>query len=190
MFQDFWEDFWGPGAGGLGRHFRDFFGISGPEARETSVRGGLVLLGNRGFPGLIFRAFSGPIGALFGLIWTDSSAPLRKILVSVKFVSAILGPEMGAPILWTPGKMRSFCRKNHVRKIPLLWGGGFGGGGGGVPILFLWARGFFCTSQPWGEAAEIPSKGPFWAQLAPFGLSPGLLSPRLDFPNLIHVEET
>ena len=37
---------------------------------------------------------------------------LRKILVSVKFVSAILGPEMGAPILWTPGKMRSFCRKN------------------------------------------------------------------------------
>ena len=59
--------------------------------------------------------------------------------MSVKFVSAILGPEMGAPILWTPGKMRSFCRKNHVRKIPLL-GGGFGGGE--VPILFLWARGF------------------------------------------------
>ena len=52
---------------------------------------------------------------------------LRKILVSVKFVSAILGPEMGAPVLWTPGKMRSFCRKNHVRKIP-LFGGGFWGG--------------------------------------------------------------
>ena len=67
---------------------------------------------------------------------------IRKILVSVKFVSAILGPEMGAPILWTPGKMRSFCRKNHVRKIPLFWGFFFGGGGG-VPILFLWARGFF-----------------------------------------------
>ena len=43
---------------------------------------------------------------------------IRKILVSVKFVSAILGPEMGAPILWTAGKMRSFCKKNHVRKIP------------------------------------------------------------------------
>ena len=42
----------------------------------------------------------------------------RKIPVSVKFVSAILGPEMAAPILWTPGKMRSFCRKNNVRKIP------------------------------------------------------------------------
>ena len=36
----------------------------------------------------------------------------KSLLVSVKFVSAILGPEMGAPILWTPGKMRSFCRKN------------------------------------------------------------------------------
>ena len=34
-----------------------------------------------------------------------------------------------------------------------------------------------------GEAAKVPPKGPFWAQLAPFGLSPRLLSPRLDFPN-------
>ena len=33
-----------------------------------------------------------------------------------------------------------------------------------------------------GEAAKVPPKGPFWAQLAPFGLSPRLLSPRLDFP--------
>ena len=55
-------------------------------------------------------------------------AEVRRILVSVKFVSAILGPEMGAPILWTPGKMRSFCRENHVRKIPLFWGGFWGGG--------------------------------------------------------------
>ena len=70
---------------------------------------------------------------------------IRKILVSVKFLSAILGPEMAAPILWTPGKMRPFCRKSHVHKIPRFRGGdilGFGGGGE-VPILFLWARGFF-----------------------------------------------
>ena len=69
---------------------------------------------------------------------------IRKILVSVKFVSAILGPEMAAPILWTPGKMRPFCRKNHVHKIPRFFGGaGFWVlGGGEVPILFLWARGF------------------------------------------------
>ena len=28
--------------------------------------------------------------------------------MSVKLLSAILGPEMAAPILWVPGKMRSF----------------------------------------------------------------------------------
>ena len=49
----------------------------------------------------------------------------RKILVSVKFVSAILGPEMAAPILWTPRKMRPFCRKSHVHKIPRFRGGVF-----------------------------------------------------------------
>ena len=36
----------------------------------------------------------------------------RKILVSVKFVSAILGPEMAAPILWTPGKNAFFLQEN------------------------------------------------------------------------------
>ena len=36
---------------------------------------------------------------------------VRKILVSVKFVSAILGPEMGAPILWTPGKTAFFLQE-------------------------------------------------------------------------------
>ena len=34
--------------------------------------------------------------------------------------------------------------KNHVHKIPRFRGGSIlGFGGGGVPILFLWARGFF-----------------------------------------------
>ena len=59
--------------------------------------------------------------------------------MSVKFLSAILGPEMGASILWTPGKMRSLCRKTHdiVHKIPRLRGGLYFGFflGGGVPIL-------------------------------------------------------
>ena len=46
-------------------------------------------------------------------IWGRPEKSLfRKSLVSVKFVSAILGPETAALILWTPGKMRSFCRKN------------------------------------------------------------------------------
>ena len=37
---------------------------------------------------------------------------IRKILVSVKFLSAILGPEMAAPILWTPGKNAFFLQEN------------------------------------------------------------------------------
>ena len=68
---------------------------------------------------------------------------IRKILVSVKFFSAILGPEMAAPILWTPGKMRSFCRKNHVHKIRVLGGGvyfGFFGGGGSADFIFMGAQ--------------------------------------------------
>ena len=70
---------------------------------------------------------------------------IQKNLVSVKFVSAILGPEMAAPILWTPGKMCSFCRKNPVHKIPRFRGGGYFwfGGGGGSADFFFYGRGFF-----------------------------------------------
>ena len=35
--------------------------------------------------------------------------------------------------------MRSFCRKNHVRKISLFWGG-FLGGGGSAGFIFMGAR--------------------------------------------------
>ena len=64
---------------------------------------------------------------------TLATSEFRKILVSVKFVSAILGPEMAAPILWTHGKMPFFCRKTSMSiKILVLGGGGsiwvFGGG--------------------------------------------------------------
>ena len=70
------------------------------------------------------------------------SPKLRKILVSVKFLSVILGPEMGASILWTPGKMRSFCRKKtHVHKIPRFRGGVFWVlGGGSADFIFMGAR--------------------------------------------------
>ena len=63
--------------------------------------------------------------------------------MSVKFLSAILGPEMAAPILWAPGKMRPFCRKNHVHKIPRFVGGGGNlgfWGGGGADFIFMGAR--------------------------------------------------
>ena len=37
--RDFFETFWGPGAGGPGRHFRDSFGISGPEGPRDLCKG-------------------------------------------------------------------------------------------------------------------------------------------------------
>ena len=54
---------------------------------------------------------------------------------------------MAAPILWAPGKIRSWCRKKamSIKFLVFLGGGGILVFflGGGVPILFLWARGFF-----------------------------------------------
>ena len=73
------------------------------------------------------------------LSFSQQDVLLRKILVSVKFLSAILGLEMAAPILWTPGKMRPFCRKNHVHEIPHFRGGvnfGFFLGGGKCRFYF------------------------------------------------------
>ena len=68
--------------------------------------------------------------------------------MSVKFLSAILGPEMAAPILWT---LFSFCTKNHVHKISRLGGGGyfgFWGGGGSADFIFMGARTFLTEWQP------------------------------------------
>ena len=59
---------------------------------------------------------------------------------------------MGAPILWTPGK-NAFCRKNHVRKIP-LFGGGVWGGGGSADFIFMGARIFLSLGR--GEAFGCP----------------------------------
>ena len=68
-------------------------------------------------------------------------AEIQKILVSVKFLSAILGPEMGASILWTPGKCVLSAGKTHVHKIPRFRGGGyFGSGGGSADFIFMGAR--------------------------------------------------
>ena len=88
---------------------------------------------------------------------------VRKILVSVNFLSAILGPEMAAPIY---GKTMSI-------NFLVLGGGyfGFWGGGGKCRFYFLWARGFFwichetmgrqlccetsgCLAWPFGQATR------------------------------------
>ena len=60
---------------------------------------------------------------------------------------------MAAPILWTPGKMRSSCKKNHVRKIPPFREGGGFGGGGGADFIFMGAR-IFLNRGALGSAPE------------------------------------
>ena len=82
---------------------------------------------------------------------------IRKILVSVKFVSAILGPEMGAPILWTPGKMRSFCRKKPMSiKFLVVGGGCFGFFGGGGECQF-----YFYGRADFSDSIRCHNPGPF-----------------------------
>ena len=57
----------------------------------------------------------------------DGGVDSEKSLCPSNFLPAILGPEMAAPILWAPAKMRSFCRKKKpAHKIPRCRGGYFG----------------------------------------------------------------
>ena len=60
------------------------------------------------------------------------------------------GAKMAAPLLWAPGIFALFLQDNlHARNIPRFRAGGVFWVflGGGVPILFLWARGFFCDCR-------------------------------------------
>ena len=105
---------------------------------------------------------------IFGCVPSPGRTPFfRKILVSVKFLSAILGPGMGASILWTPGKMRSFCRKNNVHKIPRFRGGGgyFGfWGGGSSDFIIMGARIFLNSSHSEGGLRKLlPATRIIWA---------------------------
>ena len=65
------------------------------------------------------------------------STPLiRKILVSITFLSAILGPEMAAPILWAPRKNAFFLQEKPLSiKFLVLGGGGYFGGNPKGPLF-------------------------------------------------------
>ena len=70
-----------------------------------------------------------------------------------KFVSAILGPEMAAPIFMGTWKNAPLLQeKSHVHKIPRFRGGGgilgFWGGGGEVPIFIFMGAGIFLILAP------------------------------------------
>ena len=89
----------------------------------------------------------------------------KNPLVSVKFLSAILGPEMAASILLTPGKMPSFCRKTHVHKIPRLGGGVWGGE---CRFIFMCARIFLNIIQSQlgsGRGTVGKCAGPKWSKM-------------------------
>ena len=77
----------------------------------------------------------------------DIPSIIRQVLVSVKFLSAVLGPEMAAPILWTPRISAFFLQEKTSMSIQFLafLGGGFcvlGGGGGSADFIFMGALGF------------------------------------------------
>ena len=82
--------------------------------------------------------------ARYEIFGVSTWAVVGKILVSVKFVSAILGPEMAAPILWAPRISAFFLHKNlHVHKIPRFGEGGIWGLGGGECQFHFYGRGDF-----------------------------------------------
>ena len=61
-------------------------------------------------------------------IFRSNHLQVRKSLVSVKFVSAILRPEMAAPVLWTPAKKCALSAGKPMSIKFLVLGGGGGPG--------------------------------------------------------------
>ena len=77
-----------------------------------------------------------------------------------KFLPAILGPEIAAPILWASGKIAFFLHGNpHAHKIPRFRGGGgigiFFGGGGGKCRFYFYGR------EDFSERSRVSSKWEF-----------------------------
>ena len=69
---------------------------------------------------------------------------IRKIRVSVKYLSAILGPETGAQFYGRLEFLISFCRTTSMSiKFLVLGGGILGFGGGGECRFYFYGRGDF-----------------------------------------------
>ena len=69
--------------------------------------------------------------------------------MSVNFLSAILGLEMAAPILWAPRISVFFLQENlHIHKIPCFrGGGGVGFGGAGSADFIFMGAGIFLMNE-------------------------------------------
>ena len=73
--------------------------------------------------------------------------------MSIKFLPAILGPEMAAPILWAPGIFWFFLLENpDAHEIPPFGGGGgvlrfFRRGGGSANLIFMGVGIFRCLQK-------------------------------------------
>ena len=103
--------------------------------------------------------------------------------MSVKFLSAILGPEMGASILWTPGKNAFFLQEKPMSiKFLVLGGGGvfwvLGFGGGGCADFIYGRVGF---SQKTREGCGC-FRGLFGGAPGKLQESPGKIAGKI-FPN-------
>ena len=83
----------------------------------------------------------------------------QKILVSVIFLSAILGPEMGASIYGRQEKCVLSAGKTHVHRIPRFGGGVYFGFWGGECRLYFYGRADF-SDQRKGFAIQITNCHP------------------------------
>ena len=77
--------------------------------------------------------------------------------MSVKFVSAILGPEMAAPILWTPGKDALFLQEKPMSiKFRVLGGVVFWVlGGGSADFIFMGAGIFLIAGKVFWQISTL-----------------------------------
>ena len=85
-------------------------------------------------------------------VQANTRTGIRKILASEKFLSAILGPEMAAPILWAPRSSAFFLQENSM-SIKFL-----GLGGGGI-FFFFYGRGDFSDGNVFLENARLSGTG-------------------------------
>ena len=87
--------------------------------------------------------------------------------MSVKYLSAIQGPEVAAPILWAREKMRSFCRKTSMSiKFLVLGGRVFWvlGGVGSADFIFMGAGIFLTKNRKWRRQTGVRQSHPYRRQ--------------------------